>query len=159
MEEPKQSYPAATLDDIDRICGENITVKFIHRGREVSVPCRKLTPKEDAEITAIVQRVRPKMIAGPRPGEQVPDLSDPQYQEAIAKASLSARSLTLYIACPWFASKHPGLSMASQEQITAAVQSHFTEEILGHIFSEITAAEVNVEDRVNFTLTPASPQS
>lgn len=155
----KKDNPITTLDELDAVCREQFECEFeLHPGpRKVRLALRYLTPAEDARITEIIRSVPPKMIEGSRPGERVPDLTDPAYQSALQEARLKARALTLYLCVPMFSQAKPGLS--DLKEIAEFVQGKLHEAVLEMIYERIAAGPVSVEDRVNFTWPRVSRRS
>lgn len=150
--------PVTTLAALDQICRETFECEVsLAGGHKARLKARYLTPAEDARITLIVRQVPPKMIPGIRAGEQVPDMTDPDYIQRLQAARLKARALTLYLCVPAFAEERPGLT--DLEQVAQFVQGRLHEDILEMLYEKISAGLVSLEDKVNFFLPRGSRPS
>lgn len=143
-----------SLDDLDRLCRETRRVTVRVNGRELAVEVRALTPSEDARVAMVCERVRPPLKEGRVPGQFYPDVNDPGFIEARAKAMLQSRALALRLGCPMFASI-PLPEGADLTALTEAIQSKVSSAVLGALHEAVLeGTSGTLEEAVNFTSTP-----
>lgn len=147
-----------SIDQLSLMVAAPLHAEFSLDGRVVRIPCRRLTPREEATINAIEREVAPpKVIKGPKPDDDRIDYISPDYVARREEAARIMRAVTLYTACPVIAAGRPGLT--DRRQILDHVESLFTTHILDLIHLTIRAGGIDVSERVNFTSPPASAQN
>ncbi|HEY1171050.1 MAG TPA: hypothetical protein VGH19_06725 [Verrucomicrobiae bacterium] len=137
----------ASIDDLDKMLREPIHVKFPLGGGLVDIECFRLRPVEAQQIERILNGALPPLVDD-GDGKSHYDITDPEYLDRKAKAQNEARALTVYLACPLYQAKFPGLK--SPQEIAEKVNSLLTEEVLRLIANTVSSENGLVPRMANF---------
>lgn len=140
-----------SLADLQAMLNNPIKVKLTVADKQIELECRRLTPKELADIDAIEQEVLPPMVRHPGDDRTKDyfDTADAQYRKNRAQKSREARAIAIYLGCPLFSQQKPGLK--NRAEILEFVESCLTEALLMVIYEAIVQSEANLDAHVSFT--------
>lgn len=146
-----------SLFDLDQLVRQPFFVRIqVIKDSEPAVAeieCREMTPAEAERVAAIIRSVKPKVemqVGTDGISRHHFRTDDPEYQARRAEATLNARAVALYIACPMIAEAFPNLK--NPTEIRQAVESRLTDQILQTLWEQVVPAAPTVNEAfVNFS--------
>lgn len=125
-----------TLEELDRLCREEVAVDFTAGGRRMRVMARRLTPREAGRVRELLTRALPPLLPQ-KPGEEEPrfDFTNPAYRAEKEKYERQGRALAVWLGCEVYRRAFPDLKSA--EEIQEAVEGMGTDEMLQAIYLRI----------------------
>jgi hypothetical protein len=145
------------LSDLQTYCERHITLELKFDETVFHIDARRLNPKEDAALDAILDTAIPPTLRGDKPENDRVSFNDPAYRKARAEVDLKARAMGLYWCVPVIHDAKPNLT--KQEEILEHVQTTFNASILDVLWQAVRNGGVTMAALVNFTSSNTSQAS
>lgn len=136
-----------SLDELNQLCCKPFNVTISIDGQSYSIPCRRLTPAESAQIALIIDEVLPSQQLG-QDGKDAQYTVDAATRKKLGDANRDAMAMTVYIGCPMYRDKKPGLT--NRKDIREFVDSVLSDHVVQAIYNAIVGGNIDMQAHVNF---------
>lgn len=136
-----------SLDELNQLCSKPFNVTLSIDGQSYSIPCRRLTPCESAQIAMIIDEVLPSQQLG-QDGKEAQYTVDSATRKKLAEANRDAMAMTVYLGCPMYREKKPGLT--NRKDIREFVDSVLSDHVVQAIYNAIVGGNIDMQAHVNF---------